>query len=64
MDNVDALHYSTSHDVKDPSDLTSGKEVFSQVESAALEGIVWRKIDVWILPLCASFLLLANLVCS
>ncbi|KAI9457922.1 major facilitator superfamily domain-containing protein [Boletus coccyginus] len=58
----DALHYSSpSHDVKDPGELTSGKEVSSQIESAALEGIVWRKLDIWILPLCAIFLLLAGL---
>ncbi|KAI9457920.1 major facilitator superfamily domain-containing protein [Boletus coccyginus] len=57
-----ALCYSSpSHDAKDPGELAPAEETLSQVESAALEGVVWRKIDIWVLPFCASFLFLANL---
>ena len=49
-------------DMKDPGELTPEEEGLSQAERAALEGIVWRKLDRWILPLCTSFFLLASLV--
>ena len=39
------------------------QEELSQAERAALEGIVWRKLDRWILPLCTSFFFLSFLVC-
>ncbi|KAI9457921.1 major facilitator superfamily domain-containing protein [Boletus coccyginus] len=62
MDKADALRYSSaSHDVKDPGEITSAGEVLSQAESAALEDIVWRKLDIWVLPFCASFHLLSTL---
>ncbi|KAG8216449.1 major facilitator superfamily domain-containing protein [Butyriboletus roseoflavus] len=61
MDTAGALHYSsTSQDIKDVSELKHGEE-FSQAERAALEGIVWRKLDIWILPLCAGFFFLSFL---
>jgi len=64
MDKADALYYSSSlHDVKDSGKITPVEEALSQVESAALEGIIWRKLDIWILPFCVSFLLLSSLVC-
>ena len=50
-------------DMKDASELTPAEESLSQAERDALEGIVWRKLDRWILPLCTSFFLLAFLVC-
>ncbi|KAI9568125.1 major facilitator superfamily domain-containing protein [Boletus coccyginus] len=62
MDKADALQYSSaSRDAKDPGGLIFAEEPLSQVESAALEGIVWRKLDIWILPFCATFFLLAFL---
>jgi hypothetical protein len=48
-------------DMKDHGELTPEEEGLSQAERAALEGIVWRKLDRWILPLCTSFFLLAFL---
>ena len=58
-------HSSTSHDMKDLGELKpveSGLKP-SQAEDSVIEGVVWRKLDRWILPLCTSFFLLAFLVC-
>ena len=64
MDVDGALHYSSAlHDMKDPGERSPAEETLSHAERAALEGIVWRKLDRWILPLCTSFFLLAFLVC-
>lgn len=35
----------------------------SGAERVALEQVVWRKLDRWILPLCTIFHLLSFLVC-
>ncbi|KAF8553825.1 MFS general substrate transporter [Imleria badia] len=62
MDEAEGLHNSSaSHDIKDLGELKSAGEGSSQADRAALEGIVWRKLDRWILPLCTSFFLLAFL---
>ncbi|KAF8122705.1 major facilitator superfamily domain-containing protein [Boletus edulis] len=47
----------TSHDVNDLSELK--EEVSSQDKPAALDRTVWRKLDIWILPLCTAFFLLS-----
>lgn len=63
MDKAGALHYSSNqYDMKN-SELKPAEDGLSQAERAALEGIVWRKLDTWILPLCTGFFLLAFLVC-
>ena len=51
----------TSYDMNDVAELK--QEELSQAERAGLEGIVWRKLDRWILPLCTSFFFLSFLVC-
>lgn len=45
------------------NDLTELKEEkLSQAERAALDSIVWRKLDARVLPLCTGFFLLATVV--
>ena len=39
------------------------QEELSQAGRAALDGVVWRKVDRWVIPLCTTFLLLAVMVC-
>ena len=51
----------TSDGMNDLGDLK--EEELSQADRVALDGIVWRKIDMRVLPLCASFFLLAAVVC-
>lgn len=65
MDEAEELHYSSiSHDTKDLSELKlPAVDELSKAERAALEGIVWRKLDTRILPLCTGFFLLSFLVC-
>lgn len=36
---------------------------FSDAERIVLEGSVWRKLDMWVLPICTIFYLLSFLVC-
>lgn len=48
--------------MKDLGELKPEEDGFLQAEHAALEAVVWRKLDRWILPLCTSFFLLAFLV--
>ncbi|KAI9568128.1 major facilitator superfamily domain-containing protein [Boletus coccyginus] len=45
-----------SHDTKDFSELK--EEELLQAGRPALDGIVWRKLDIRLLPLCTSFFLL------
>lgn len=51
----------TSHDTKDFSELK--EEELLQAGRPALDGIVWRKLDIRLLPLCTSFFLLDAVVC-
>lgn len=37
-------------------------EEISDAEKARLEGTVWRKLDIWVLPVCTMFYLLSFLV--
>jgi len=53
----------TSHDIKDFSELKE-EESSLQAGRPALDGIVWRKLDIRILPLCTSFFLLDAVVRS
>ena len=63
MDKAGTSHYPcASHDMKDFSEFKPADEL-SQTEPAALGGIVWHKLDAWILPLCTVFYWLASLVC-
>lgn len=39
------------------------KEELPEAKRAVLDSIVWRKLDIWVLPLCTGFFLVANLVC-
>ena len=50
----------TSHDM---SVAKLKREELSQAGRAALDDVVWRKIDRWVIPLCTTFLLLAVVVC-
>ena len=50
----------TSHDMKHLRELK--EEESSQAEDTSLVNIVWWKIDRRILPLCATFFLLAAVV--
>jgi len=50
-----------SHDIEDLSELK--EEELTQDERVALDRTVWRKLDRWVLPLCAGFILLSSLVC-
>lgn len=52
----------TSYDTNDRNEVK--EEELSQDERAALEATVWKKFDIWVLPLCTNFFLLATLVCS
>ncbi|KAF8553823.1 MFS general substrate transporter [Imleria badia] len=62
MDEAGAFHYSSaSHDTKDLGELKPMVEGLLQAERAALERIVWRKFDTWIIPFCTCFFLLAFL---
>ena len=64
MDDPGALQDSAAlHDMKDAGELTPAEEAMSQAERDALEGVVWKKLDRWILPVCTGFFLLAFLVC-
>ena len=58
----ETFHYSPA--LQDTKDLDELKPTREESGRAALERIVWRKLDAWILPLCTSFFFLAFLVCS
>ncbi|KAN0085884.1 Major facilitator superfamily domain containing protein [Tylopilus felleus] len=55
----ETFHYSPA--LQDTKDLDELKPTREESGRAALERIVWRKLDAWILPLCTSFFFLAFL---
>ncbi|KAF9227690.1 MFS general substrate transporter [Gyrodon lividus] len=60
MDEPETLHGSpTPGDVKALGELK--EDEFSEAEHVALEGIVWKKLDRWVLPICTIFYLLSFL---